>query len=103
MRAVLSDYQAHSNMARPYQGIVQRVPADGRDAHSATVTNVDPVQIRPKTRPQRPDERICARRLTLRRPAGQLPNSIFERGGARAFPARSARSVSPGRDAAAIP
>jgi transposase len=33
----------------------------------------------PKTRPQRPDQRICARRLTLGRPAGQLPNPIFER------------------------
>ena len=35
-RAVLTGYQAHYNMARPHQGIAQRVPADERDAHSAS-------------------------------------------------------------------
>ena len=48
VRAVLTDYQAHYNMARPHQGIAQRVPADDRDAHSATVTDVNPRQIRRK-------------------------------------------------------
>src|SRR5215471_12784280 len=33
----------------------------------------------PKTRPGRPDQRIHARRLTPGRPAGHLPNPIFER------------------------
>src|SRR6266516_3598006 len=33
----------------------------------------------PKTRPQRPDQRIPARRITHRRSAGHLPNPIFER------------------------
>ncbi len=46
VRAVLTDYQAHYNIARPHQGIAQRVPADECDAHSATVTDVDPRQIR---------------------------------------------------------
>jgi len=35
-------------MARPHQGIAQRVPADERDAHPATVTGVDTRQIRRK-------------------------------------------------------
>ena len=48
LRAVLTDYQAHYNMARPHQGIAQRVPANERDAHSATVTDVDSRQIRRK-------------------------------------------------------
>jgi hypothetical protein len=33
----------------------------------------------PKTRPQRPDQRIHARRLTPARTAGHLPNRVFER------------------------
>ena len=32
----------------PHQGIAQRVPADERDTHPATVTNVDTRQIRRK-------------------------------------------------------
>ena len=48
LRAVLTDYQAHYSMARPHQGIAQRVPADERDAHPAIVTNVDTRQIRRK-------------------------------------------------------
>jgi putative transposase len=48
LRAVLADCQAHYNMARPLQGIAQRVPADERDAHPATVTDIDTRQIRRK-------------------------------------------------------
>jgi len=48
VRAGLTDYQAHYNAARPHQGIAQRVPADERDAHPATVTDVDTRQIRRK-------------------------------------------------------
>jgi putative transposase len=48
LRTVLSDYQAHYNTARPHQGIAQRVPADERDAHPATVTDIDTRQIRRK-------------------------------------------------------
>jgi putative transposase len=35
-------------MARPHQGIAQRVPDDERDTHPATVTDVDTRQIRRK-------------------------------------------------------
>ena len=48
LRAVLTQYQVHYNTARPHQGIAQRVPADERDTHPATVTNVDTRQIRRK-------------------------------------------------------
>ena len=43
LRAVLTDYQAHYNMARPHQ-----LAADERDAHPATVTDIDTRQIRRK-------------------------------------------------------
>ena len=79
LRAVLTEYQAHYNTARPHQGIAQRVPDDERDAPRATVTDVDSTADPPKTRPGRPDQRIHARRLTHGRPAGHLPNPIFER------------------------
>ncbi len=48
LRAVLTEYQAHYNTARPHQGIAQHVPADKRDAHPATVTDIDTRQIRRK-------------------------------------------------------
>ena len=48
LRAVLAEYQAHYNTARPHQGIAQRVPDDERETHPATVTNVDARQIRRK-------------------------------------------------------
>jgi len=41
LRSVLAEYQAHYNTA-------QRVPADERDAHRATLTDVDTWQIRRK-------------------------------------------------------
>ncbi len=48
LRAVLTDYQAHYNTARPHQSIAQRVPADEPDAHRATVTDIGTRQIRRK-------------------------------------------------------
>ncbi len=48
LRAVLTEYQAHYSTARPHQGIAQHVPADERDAHPATVTDIDTRQIRRK-------------------------------------------------------
>jgi len=48
LRAVLTDYGAHYNTARPHQGIAQRVPAAERDTHPATVTDIDTRQIRRK-------------------------------------------------------
>jgi transposase InsO family protein len=49
LRSVLAEYQAHYNTARPHQGIAQRVPAGERDAHRATLTNIDAWQIRRKS------------------------------------------------------
>ena len=48
LRSVLAEYQAHYSTARPHQGIAQRVPADERDPHRATPTDVDMCQIRRK-------------------------------------------------------
>jgi len=48
LRAVLAEYQAHYNTARPHQGIAQRVPDEERDAPRATVTDVHTQQIRRK-------------------------------------------------------
>src|SRR5205823_7306769 len=48
LRAVLTDYQAHYNTARPHQGIAQHVPDDEPDATRTTVINVDSKQIRRK-------------------------------------------------------
>jgi putative transposase len=46
LRSVLAEYQAHYNNARPHQGIGQRIPACERDAHRATLTDIDTGQIR---------------------------------------------------------
>jgi transposase InsO family protein len=40
LRAVLVEYQAHYNSARPHQGIVQRVPDAGRDPPRTTMTDL---------------------------------------------------------------
>jgi len=48
LRAVLTEYQAHYNMARPHQGIGQSVPDGERDAPRATMIDVDSERIRRK-------------------------------------------------------
>jgi transposase InsO family protein len=48
LRAVLTEYQAHYNTARPHQGIAQRVPDAEPDAPRGTVTDIDTRQIRRK-------------------------------------------------------
>ena len=48
LRAVLAEYQAHYNTARPHQGIAQRVPDGELVAPRATVTGIDTQQIRRK-------------------------------------------------------
>jgi putative transposase len=48
LRAVLTEYQAHYNTARPHQGIAQRIPADEPGTDPATLTNVGTRQIRRK-------------------------------------------------------
>jgi putative transposase len=40
LRAVLTEYQAHYNTARPHQGIAQRIPDGGRVAPCTTVTDI---------------------------------------------------------------
>jgi putative transposase len=47
LHAVLTEYQAHYNTARPHQGIAQRVPDDGCNAPAA-VTDIDTQQIHRK-------------------------------------------------------
>ena len=49
LHAVLTEYQAHYNTARPHQGIAQHVPDDERDGPRATVTDIDTQQIRRKS------------------------------------------------------
>jgi len=99
LRAVLTEYQAHYTTARPHQGIAQHVPADERATHPTTVTDVETRQIR-RNRPQRPDQRICACRLTTGRPAGHPVNPIFGRDRVRSDALRRGRILrvrGPGR------
>jgi putative transposase len=48
LRAVLAEYQAHHNTARPHQGIAQHVPDDEPGDPRATVTDFGTQQIRRK-------------------------------------------------------
>ena len=41
LRAVLAEYQAHYNTARPHQGIAQHVPDNDRDAPRVTVIDLN--------------------------------------------------------------
>jgi putative transposase len=46
---VLTDYQVHYNMARPHQGIAQRVPDGEHDGGDFTVAGLDrrPIHRKP--------------------------------------------------------
>jgi len=46
LQAVLTEYQAHYNTARPHQGIAQRVPDDKPDVPRRIGTDLDTLQIR---------------------------------------------------------
>jgi transposase InsO family protein len=48
LRAVLAEYQAHYNMARPHQGIAQHVPDEEPDAPHADATDTNTQQARRK-------------------------------------------------------
>ena len=48
LRAVLAEYQAHYNTARPHQGIAQRVPDGEHDGSHLTVTDLDRERIHRK-------------------------------------------------------
>ena len=45
LRAVLIEYQAHYNTARPHQGIAQRVPGHECEAPAVTAVNLDVQRI----------------------------------------------------------
>jgi putative transposase len=45
LRAVLAEYQAHYNAARPHQGITQHIPDDEPGAPRATMTDSGTQQI----------------------------------------------------------
>jgi putative transposase len=51
LRAVLAEYQAHCNTARPHQGIAQHLPCDEPGAPRATRTDSGTQQIRRKPVP----------------------------------------------------
>ena len=46
LQAVLTEYQAHYNTARPHQGITQRAPDDKPDVRRRVRTDLDTLQIR---------------------------------------------------------
>jgi putative transposase len=46
LQAVLTEYQAHYNAARPHQGIAQRAPDDKPDVPGRIGTDLDTLQIR---------------------------------------------------------
>jgi putative transposase len=48
LRAILAEYQAHYNTARPHQGIAQRVPHGEPDTPCSTATDLDPERIHRK-------------------------------------------------------
>ena len=48
LRAVLAEYQAHYNSARPHQGIAQRVPDTGCAAPPSAMTDLNIERIRRK-------------------------------------------------------
>ena len=48
LRAVLAEYQAHYNMARPHQGIAQHVPEGEHDSRHSAETRRDSRRIRRK-------------------------------------------------------
>jgi hypothetical protein len=48
LRAVLTEYQAHYNTARPHQGIAQRVPGGEHDDGHLTVADLDRERIHRK-------------------------------------------------------
>ncbi len=79
LRAVLTEYQAHYNAARPSPGHRPARPRPQTRRWPPHRCRPRPRTDPPKTRPGRPDQRICARRLTSRRTAGHGADPIFER------------------------
>ena len=76
LQAVLTEYQAHDNTARPHQGIAQRVPDDKPDVPRRIGTDLDTLQIRRRPVLNGLINEYIARRLRDRMPAGHQPNPI---------------------------
>ncbi len=78
LRAVLTEYQAHYNTARPHQGIAQRVPDGEHDGGHLTVADLDrePIHRQPVFSGLINE---YTRRLTPPRLAGHQADPIFER------------------------
>ena len=49
LRAVMTEYAAHYNAARPHQGVAQRVPDDVLDEPNGKVIDLDTARIRRKS------------------------------------------------------
>jgi hypothetical protein len=78
LRAVLAEYQAHYNTARPHQGIARRVPT--ADATMVTLLlSASTANGSSESQSWAADQRVCARRLISRRTAGHDAGPIFER------------------------
>ena len=91
LRAVLAEYQAHYNTARPHQGIAQRVPDGEPDAPRATVTGIDTQQIRRKPVLGGLINEYT-RRLTHARPAGHR-SILFSSGTGSSVPSKNNDSI----------
>ncbi len=78
LRTILAGYQVHYNMARPHQGIAQRVPGAEHDGGLLTVADLDLERIRRKPVLGGLINEY-SRCLTPQRLAGHQPDPIFER------------------------
>ena len=102
LHAVLAEYQTHYNTARPHQGIAQHLPDDERDGPPRHRDRHRHTTDPPETYPQRPDQRVHARRLKDETPAGHQPNPIFERDRLLAAPLRIGVGDARGDDLALV-
>ena len=79
LRAVLAEYQVHYDVARPHQGIAQRVPGGEHDGGHLTVADLDRRRILRKPVLGGLINEYSRARLTSRRTAGHDADPIFER------------------------
>jgi hypothetical protein len=79
LRAVLIEYQAHYNTARPHQGIAQRVPGYECEVPGVTAVNLDVQRIRRKSILNGLINEYSRAARRLDETAGQEPDPILER------------------------
>jgi putative transposase len=77
LQAVLAEYQDHYNRSRPHQSIDQRTPGSEDDAAPRHRDRPQRPSRPPKTRPERPDQRVHPSRLTTAKVPGQPQNPIY--------------------------